>query len=103
MCKALRALANVVGQRIRRREDPRFLRGEGRYPRPGRVAGRLIRVLTQLQLATYDREERSLRIDPAAQRTNLELSTAFTAYTGRLEQARAYLGSEATQRAAVAA
>jgi len=25
------ALANVVGQRIRRREDPRFLRGEGRY------------------------------------------------------------------------
>ena len=31
MCKALRALANVVGQRIRRREDPRFLRGEGRY------------------------------------------------------------------------
>ncbi|MBV9415776.1 MAG: hypothetical protein JO363_12415, partial [Solirubrobacterales bacterium] len=27
----MRALANVVGQRIRRREDPRFLRGEGRY------------------------------------------------------------------------
>ena len=25
------ALANVVGQRIRRREDPRFLRGEGSY------------------------------------------------------------------------
>jgi aerobic carbon-monoxide dehydrogenase large subunit len=24
-------LANVVGQRVRRREDPRFLRGEGRY------------------------------------------------------------------------
>jgi carbon-monoxide dehydrogenase large subunit len=31
VCKASRALANVVGQRIRRREDPRFLRGEGRY------------------------------------------------------------------------
>ena len=31
MCKASAALANVVGQRIRRREDPRFLRGEGRY------------------------------------------------------------------------
>jgi carbon-monoxide dehydrogenase large subunit len=26
-----RAVANVVGQRIRRREDPRFLRGEGHY------------------------------------------------------------------------
>ena len=24
-------MANVVGQRIRRREDPRFLRGEGHY------------------------------------------------------------------------
>ena len=24
-------MANVVGQRIRRREDPRFLRGEGRF------------------------------------------------------------------------
>jgi len=31
VCKASAALANVVGQRIRRREDPRFLRGEGRY------------------------------------------------------------------------
>ena len=31
VCKASRALANVVGQRIRRREDPRFLSGEGRY------------------------------------------------------------------------
>ena len=29
--KLLPALANVVGQRIRRREDPRFLRGEGHY------------------------------------------------------------------------
>jgi carbon-monoxide dehydrogenase large subunit len=24
-------LASVIGQRIRRREDPRFLRGQGRY------------------------------------------------------------------------
>src|SRR5204862_5555005 len=26
-----RAMANVIGQRVRRKEDPRFLRGEGRY------------------------------------------------------------------------
>ena len=31
MCKASRALANVIGQRVRRREDPRFLRGLGQY------------------------------------------------------------------------
>jgi len=29
--KLLPALANVIGQRIRRREDPRFIRGEGCY------------------------------------------------------------------------
>jgi aerobic carbon-monoxide dehydrogenase large subunit len=34
-------LANVVGQRIRRREDPRFLRGEGRYVDDLRLPGAL--------------------------------------------------------------
>src|SRR3954451_13597211 len=48
-----------------------ILEGDGRYPRPGRLAARLIRVLTQLQLATYDREARALRIEPTAPRTEL--------------------------------
>ena len=39
--KLPRALANVVGQRIRRREDPRFLRGEGRYVDDLRLPGAL--------------------------------------------------------------
>jgi aerobic carbon-monoxide dehydrogenase large subunit len=34
-------LANVVGQRVRRREDPRFLRGEGRYVDDLRLPGAL--------------------------------------------------------------
>jgi carbon-monoxide dehydrogenase large subunit len=34
-------LANVVGQRIRRREDPRFLRGEGRYVEDLQLPGAL--------------------------------------------------------------
>ena len=77
------------------------LQGSGRYPRPGRVAARLIRILTQLQLATYDRGARELRIDPAAQRTELERSTVYVAYSDRLAKARAYLGGEsAAQRAA---
>ena len=80
-----------------------ILRGAGRYPRPGRVSGRLIRVLTQLQLASYDRRARALRIEPDPPRTSLDLSTAFTAYSERLAQARAYLGYEAAQRTAVAA
>jgi single-stranded-DNA-specific exonuclease len=80
-----------------------ILAGDGRYQRPGRVAGRLIRVLTQLQLATYDRAARTLQIEPDAPKTSLERSTAFTAYSERLAQARAYLGYEATQRVAAAA
>jgi single-stranded-DNA-specific exonuclease len=80
-----------------------ILRGDGRYPRPGRVAGRLIRVLIQLQLATYDRASRTLRIEADAPRTSLELSTSFEAYSKRLEHARGYLGYEATQRVAAAA
>ena len=79
-----------------------ILRGDGRYPRPGRVAARLIRVLTQLQLVTYDRAERTLRIEPDAPRTDLERSSVFVAYGERLAQARAYLGSTAVQRSVAA-
>ena len=39
VCKALRTVANVIGQRVRRREDPRFITGAGHYvddlPLPG--------------------------------------------------------------------
>jgi hypothetical protein len=80
-----------------------ILLGDGRYPRRGRVAGRLIRVLTQLQLASYDRTERALRIDPEAPKTSLDRSTTYAAYSERLAQARAYLGYEATKRVAAAA
>jgi single-stranded-DNA-specific exonuclease len=80
-----------------------ILEGDGRYRRSGRLAARLIRVLTQLQLATYDRATRALRVEPDAAKTTLERSTAYSAYSERLAQARAYLGHEAAQRAAVAA
>src|SRR4051812_27045328 len=79
------------------------LRGDGRYGRSGRVAGRLIRVLTQLQLATYDRTTRALQIELEAPKTSLERSTSFTAYAERLAQARAYLGHEAIPKVAAAA
>ncbi|HEX4720375.1 MAG TPA: single-stranded-DNA-specific exonuclease RecJ [Thermoleophilaceae bacterium] len=79
------------------------LRGDGRYPRPGRLSARLIRVLSQLQLATYDRTTRTLQIEPDAPKTSLDRSTVYSAYAERLAQARAYLGSEATQKLAAAA
>jgi single-stranded-DNA-specific exonuclease len=76
-----------------------ILRGEGRYPRSGRVAGRLVRVLTQLELATYDRAGRTCVVDPETPRTTLDRSSAYAAYTARLESGRAYLGSQAAQAA----
>jgi aerobic carbon-monoxide dehydrogenase large subunit len=41
VCKAPQALANVVGQRVRRREDPRFITGKGRYVDDIRLPGAL--------------------------------------------------------------
>ena len=39
--QSCRALANVVGQRVRRREDPRFITGQGRYVDDLRLPGAL--------------------------------------------------------------
>ncbi len=47
MCKALCTVANVIGQRVRRREDPRFITGAGRYvddlPLPGALRVNFVR------------------------------------------------------------
>jgi len=80
-----------------------ILCGSGRYQRPGRVAGRLIRILTDLRLATYDRATRTLQIDPSAPKTSLERSTAYQAYATRLSQAQAYLGGSVSKAPAKAA
>jgi IS5 family transposase len=56
-----------------------------------------------LQLATYDRAARTLRIEADAPKTSLDRSTTYVAYSERLAQARAYLGYEATHKAALAA
>jgi hypothetical protein len=98
-----RLLRDSGAQRAAGESLEAILRGDGRYPRPGRVAGRLIRVLSQLQLVTYDRGTRMLQIAPDAPRTELERSSTYVAYTQRLAQARAYLGSQAGEKAAVAA
>jgi carbon-monoxide dehydrogenase large subunit len=41
VCKAPPVLANVVGQRVRRREDPRFITGQGRYVDDIKIPGAL--------------------------------------------------------------
>ncbi len=65
-----------------------LLRGDGRQPRGAALAGRLARVLHELGLVSLDRRGPILRVLPSPERTALERSAAFRAYTERLEEGR---------------
>jgi single-stranded-DNA-specific exonuclease len=79
------------------------LRGEGPQPRSAALAGRLVRVLTELGLVALDREGPALEVAESPQRTALERSAAFTAYQRRFEDGRQYLISSTPRRATPAA
>jgi single-stranded-DNA-specific exonuclease len=74
------------------------LRGDGPHHRSAQLAGRLLRVLSELRLVSLDRDLPALTV-PVAQRTALERSAAFRAYQQRHEDGLRYLQS-ATARAA---
>ena len=93
--RALRGAGTVGGEALEA-----VLRGEGPQPRSAALAGRLVRVLTELDLVVLDREGPALRIAEAPARTALERSAAFGAYHQRLEDGLRYLTSETTRRQA---
>ena len=77
------------------------LRGTGAYPRQGTHCGRLVRVLCELDLASWEPEAvRLARV--AGQRTELERSVAHRAYAARLAAAERHLAAPAPERARVA-
>ena len=76
------------------------LRGEGPQPRSAALAGRLVRVLSELDLAVLDRDGQVLRLAETPARTALERSGAFRAYHRRLEDGLRYLTSDTIQRQA---
>ena len=82
--------------RLRRRvageELERLLRGDGQHRRPASLAGRLIRVLVELELVSLDRDLPALAIVSTAQ-TALDRSPAYRAYIARYEDGRRYLSS----------
>jgi single-stranded-DNA-specific exonuclease len=84
--RALRAVRAVGGEACEA-----VLRGEGPQPRSPALAGRLVRVLTELDLAALDRDGPALEVADAPQRTALERSTAFRAYHQRLEDGLTFL------------
>ena len=86
--RALRAARHTGGEACEA-----LLRGEGPQPRSAALAGRLVRVLVELDLADLDREGPALRAVEAPERTALERSAAYRAYHRRLEDGLRYLSS----------
>ena len=77
-----------------------LLRGEGPQPRSAALAGRLVRVLAELDLVDFDREGPALRAVEAPERTALEQSAAYRAYHRRLEDGLRFLSSSPIAAAA---
>ena len=93
--RALRGAGEVRGEALEA-----ALRGEGPQPRSAALAGRLVRVLSELDLVVLDREGQVLRLAEAPARTALERSAAFRAYHRRLEDGLRYLTSPPIPQAA---
>jgi hypothetical protein len=79
-------------QRVAGGELERLLRGDGPHGRPARLAGRLIKVLAELELVSLDRAVPALAIASARQ-TELECSPAYRVYGQRYEDGRRFLSS----------
>jgi single-stranded-DNA-specific exonuclease len=103
---ALRDPLTALYRHLRRAGEARgeaceaALRGDGPQPRTPALAGRLVRVLTELGLAVLDREGPALTVVEPPARTALERSAAFRAYHRRLEDGLSYLTSHSTRAAA---
>jgi single-stranded-DNA-specific exonuclease len=70
------------------------LAGPGAQPRHGAAAGRLLRVLAELELVVIEGDDPlAVTVPPAAERTALERSPAFRAYAERLAAGLAHLGA----------
>ena len=95
MYRALRAVRVARGE-----AGETLLRGDGPQPRSAALAGRLVRVLTELGLVDLDRGVPALEVAERPQRTALERSAAFMAYQRRFEDGQQYLISSNPRRAA---
>jgi single-stranded-DNA-specific exonuclease len=83
--RSLRASGRASGEELER-----LLRGDGPHPRSARLAGRLLKVLTELELVSLDPELPALTLADA-QSTELERSDAFRAYRQFYEEGQQFL------------
>jgi single-stranded-DNA-specific exonuclease len=85
--RALRARERVTGGELES-----LLRGEGPHGRSARLAGRLVRILTELELVSLDPDLPALAIAGRAP-TALERSPSFQVYRRRYEDGKQFLSS----------
>jgi single-stranded-DNA-specific exonuclease len=83
--RALRERQRVAGEELEQ-----LLRGDGQHARSARLAGRLLRVLTELELVSLSRDPPALAL-AGAQPTELERSAAYRAYTKTYEDGQQFL------------
>jgi single-stranded-DNA-specific exonuclease len=86
--RSVRARRRVAGEELEQ-----LLRTQGRHGRPARVAGRLVRVLAELELVSLDRLAPALQLASEAP-TQLERSPAYRVYQQRYEDGRTFLSGE---------
>jgi single-stranded-DNA-specific exonuclease len=85
--RGVRLRGRVAGEELEQ-----LLRGDGPHARSPQLAGRLIRVLAELELVSLDRDLPALEIGDTAQ-TALERSPSYRAYLKRYEDGRRFLSS----------
>jgi len=77
-------------QRVAGEELEHLLRGDDKHARSARLAGRLVRVFTELELVSLDRDLPALAL-AGAQPTQLGRSAAYRAYTKSYEEGQRFL------------
>jgi single-stranded-DNA-specific exonuclease len=80
-------------QRAAGEELEHLLRGDGPHGRSAPLAGRLVRVLVELELVSLDRDLPALAIAGRAAPTALERSPSFRVYAERYEDGKRFLSS----------
>ena len=85
--RSLRERGRATGEELER-----LLRGDGPHGRSVQLAGRLIRVLAELELVSLDRDLSTLAIASTAP-TALERSPSFRVYAKRYEDGKRFLSS----------
>jgi single-stranded-DNA-specific exonuclease len=90
--RSLRERGRVAGEELER-----LLRGDGSHARSARLAGRLLRVFTELELVSLDPDLPALTI-AAAHPTELERSAAYRVYAKTSEDGQRFLSGSQPRR-----